>query len=445
MAEMSIGKRVSYAVGGLGKDMAFALSNIMFFYFTDTIQISPTFVGFLFMIVRVWDAINDPVMGLIVDNTKTRFGKFRPWILIGTLVNSVVSIMIFSNPNLSGLPLLIFISFAYIIWGMSYTMMDIPYWAMLPTFTFSQKERESISVLTRVFTSIGFFIVAAPFLKIVDLLGGGNDVHGFFYMTIIISIIFIITIIQMVVVVDAKHTLNNQSVTLKDMFLILRKNDQLQIVMLTVIVFNSVVYITSQMGIYFFKYDIGNENYYALFVTVAGLSLLTSISIYPLLSKIMERKDIFRLAIIVPVISYGGLFFSATVLKGNIIALILSGIILFLGLGLTQILQTVMLADTVEYGEWKLGKRCESINFSIQTFVVKFGTAVSSFIVGIGLDLVGYDGLLDVQSTTTIYGIRVIMFVLPVFGLFFAYWLFNSKYKLTKDFYHQVLVELGKI
>ena len=123
---LSFKERYSFGIGALGKDLCYAVvSYYLMIYFTDSIGLAPLFVGNLFLVARLWDAINDPMMGMIVDNTR---GKFRPWILIGTVVNAVVLAFLFKKPaGLEGGQLNVYYSVMYILWGMTYTMMDIPY------------------------------------------------------------------------------------------------------------------------------------------------------------------------------------------------------------------------------------------------------------------------------------------------------------------------------
>ncbi|HPB66489.1 MAG TPA: MFS transporter, partial [Spirochaetales bacterium] len=128
--KLSFGEKASYGVGALGKDMACGIVNtFLMFYFTDVIGLAPAFLGVLFMAARIWDAINDPMAGWLVDNTRGRLGKFRPWILAGTLSNAVVLVVLFSNPGLRGAGQYVFYSVVYILWGMTYTLEDIAYWS----------------------------------------------------------------------------------------------------------------------------------------------------------------------------------------------------------------------------------------------------------------------------------------------------------------------------
>jgi melibiose permease len=334
----------SFAIGGLGKDMMFAMSTLMLGFFTIYVGVPVGIVGTIIMIARIWDAINDPIMGTIVDNTKSKFGKFRPWILIGTILNAIILIFVFFKPDLApdSFWMIFYVSVFYILWGMSYTLMDIPFWSMIPTFSQSQKERESISVLTRIFTSIGYIIISAPWLIVVTLLGGGQTrteiLHGFFLLAIIVSIVFIIT--QLLVCKNAKEkytTTNEEPTTLRKMISMLKSNDQLLVVMVTVLIFNFVLYTTSSMATFFFIFDINRDLTYDikyllfLFLAIGGVFQVASLFVYPLLSKFLKRRQIFQLSIIVSIVGFFGLFITAFFLKNNIYILFPIGVLVFLG------------------------------------------------------------------------------------------------------------------
>ena len=125
--KQTMGRKLAFGVGGLGKDLCYAMiSTYLTIYLTDTVGLAPLFVGNLFLVARVWDAVNDPVMGFIVDNTRTKWGKFRPWIFIGTLINAVILVLLFRGPDLAGFAQYAYYSVMYILWGMTYTILDIP-------------------------------------------------------------------------------------------------------------------------------------------------------------------------------------------------------------------------------------------------------------------------------------------------------------------------------
>ena len=194
MNKLTFREKYSYGIGALGKDLAYAIvATYLMVYFTDVVGLNPAFVGTLFLVARLWDTVNDPAMGMIVDNTRSRFGKFRPWIFIGTILNAVVIVFLFRKPDLEGLPLYAYFSIMYILWGMTYTIMDIPYWSMIPSLTSSKEEREQVSVIPRIFASTAWLIVGTFGLSIISKLGNGDTIKGYSVFAIVVAIVFIIS------------------------------------------------------------------------------------------------------------------------------------------------------------------------------------------------------------------------------------------------------------
>ena len=189
---LSAKEKVSYGIGAVGKDMVYMLtaSYILYFY-EDILGVSAVFTGILLLAARVFDAANDPVMGILVARTKSRFGRFRPWLFSGTIVNALVLYAMFAVPEeLEGNPLLVYISAAYILWGVTYTMMDIPYWSMIPAFARDSREREGLSTLGRTCAGIGSALVTVITMQAVYLLGKGNERIGFKWFALIVAVFF---------------------------------------------------------------------------------------------------------------------------------------------------------------------------------------------------------------------------------------------------------------
>ena len=447
----------SFAVGGLGKDLMYAMSPLMFIFFTEYVMINAAVIGVMVMAARIWDAVNDPIMGTIVDNTRSRYGKFRPWIFIGSVSNAVVLVFVYFKPGLDpgSTAMIAYASFFYILWGMSYTLMDIPFWSLIPTLSQDQKEREGISVLARVFTGLGFFIVTGGWPVLVVLLGGGDgrpeQVRGFLLLAVIVSVVFVATQLLVCKNVQERHTAVDQpKITLKKMLNLLKENDQLLVVMVAVVIFNFAIYITSTMALYFFKYDLNRAGamdagqlqfLLTVFLAVGGIFQISSMLFYPLLAKRLRRRQIFNLTVFMTVAGFGGLLFTAFFLNNNLYVLFPIAVFAFIGFGFSTVLQTVLLSDTVEYGQWKVGHRSESITFSVQTFVVKLATGLASGVVGIGLTAVGFRAD-QIQEMSTVYGMRAIMFIIPVMALLAALYTFNRYHKLDENRYNQIVGDL---
>ena len=166
-------EKASYGLGAVGKDMMYMLSaSYVFYYFQDILGASALALGIISMVARVFDAFNDPIMGVIVAKTKTKWGKFRPWLLIGTITNAIVLVVMFSAPpTLDGGGLVAYAAVTYILWGVTYTMMDIPYWSMIPAFTKGGKEREGLTTLARSCAGVGSALVSIFTVMVVGALG----------------------------------------------------------------------------------------------------------------------------------------------------------------------------------------------------------------------------------------------------------------------------------
>ena len=441
--QLSLKQKIAFGIGAVGKDMVYALSaNYVLYYYQDILGLSSTFVGLILMIARVFDALNDPFMGVLVAKTKTRWGKFRPWLVSGTVLNAFILYALYAAPNMEGAGLMVFFAVVYILWGMTYTMMDIPYWSMIPAITSTPKDTENLSVIGRTCAGVGAAIMAVGTMKSVELLGGGNEREGFRYVAIIVAAVFIIAEIVCALFVREREDSSMETVKVKDMFKALFQNDQAMIVVLSIVLINTALYITSNLIIYFFKYDIGGAgwvNDYTLFSTVGGVfQILGMMVVYPVLRGVkLTNTSIFKICLIADIAAYLGLLLLCLAGNHTLFVLMIPGAIVFLCNGILSVLTTVFLSNSVDYGQLKTGHREESVIFSMQTFVVKAASGVAVFITGIGLDLIGLVGNSDQtgeiaqQSAGTLKGLEFLMTILPVVLLGVAILFFIRKFKLT--------------
>ncbi len=428
-------EKASYGIGAVSKDMVYSLvAGFLMYYYNTVLGISASFIGVLFMAARLFDAFNDPVMGVIIDKTKSPLGKFRPWLLVGTCTNAVVLYLMFSIPaHLAGNTLLIYASAAYLLWGITYTMMDIPYWSMIPALTEPGHGRENLSVIARSAAGFGFALPVGLTMVFVPLLGGGSERTGFSRFALIVSIVFIVGILITTINVKEKVPAAGKSPRVQDLFRALVRNDQALVVVVSIVVFNASLYLTNQLALYFFRFDIGNAALFGVFGTVGGAAQILAMLSIPLLRKKFSSKRILVGGIITTLCGYALLFVMGTLSITNMALLSVAAIIIFMGFGIATVLTTIFLANTVDYGEWKNKQRTESVIFSLQTFVVKLASAFSVLIAGVGLDLVGLDVDAVVQSDATLFGLRFLMVVVPMIGLALSIIFFVRFYKLGDD------------
>ena len=435
-------EKASYGLGAVGNDMVYKLSaSYILYYYQDILGVSAIAMGVILMAARVFDAFNDPIMGVIVAKTRTKWGKFRPWLLIGTILNAFVLYFMFAAPPaLDGAGLVAYAAITYILWGVTYTMMDIPFWSMIPAFTEGGKEREGLSTLGRSCAGVGSAIVTIITMKCVYALGAGDERSGFRWFALIIAILFVVFISITCLTIKEKSTVDVDSPSVGVMFKALVQNDQAMTVVIAIVLINGALYITSNLLIYFFKYDVGGAKWYdsyTLFNTVGGATqILSMMIIFPFMRKLMSTIRVFYLSVVMAISGYVLLFVLMFTGATSMAALLIPGILIFIAFGMLTVLTTVFLANTVDYGEVKNGRRDESVIFSMQTFVVKLASGVSAFIASICLTICNLsndtsDVVVEVSKEANVMGLRFAMSALPVIGLIAALILFAKKYILT--------------
>ncbi len=441
-------RKMAFGIGALGKDLCYAIiSYFLMIYFTDTVGLTPLFVGNLFLVARVWDAFNDPMMGFVVDNTRTKWGKFRPWILIGTVLNAVILVLLFRHPALEGTALYAYYSVMYILWGMTYTIMDIPYWSMLPSLSSTKEERDSMSVIPRIFASTAWLLMGAFALKLVDKLGNGDSAKGYASLAVLIAIVFIATILITVIFTKDRSCVETDSnkkaekTTIKNALHVIAENDQLKVFIGVVLAYNLLVQLAGGIAIYYFKYVAGAEGLYSVFTTVASFAEIIALFAFPVLSRGMSKKTVFAIASFSPAVGLVGLILSGFVAPTNVAIIVICGFLFKFGSGLTLGATTVMLADVIDYGEVKFGTRNESIVASFQTLLVKTASAVAGWLIGVGLTIVGYVANAE-QTAATIMGMRILMGVVPSVITVLAFVIYAKGYKLEGAYFDNIMKQL---
>jgi len=304
--KISLKTKFSYGVGMFGANFGCApIYVFLMFYFTDIAGLEAAFVGTMFLVARLIDAVTDPMMGMIVDNTRTRFGKFKPWIVIGTLLNALFILALFKSHVFSGTSLYVYSTIIYILWGVSYTIMDIPIWSMVPALSKSRPEREKLVVWARLSASTVWWLVGAYGLATINYMGGSEQSNGFFNAAVgacaifVAGAFFLFFNVKEKVEVEPKKA---EKITVKDMLHIVSSNDQLKALIGCILSFNIANMMIGGFGLYYFKYVIGLENMFSQYMMAAGLAEISGVFLLPFLANRLPRKHMWLIACMLPVL-----------------------------------------------------------------------------------------------------------------------------------------------
>lgn len=464
----------SYTIGATGRDMAYALvSMYLMTYIQYTMNLTVTqfmAISAIVVVCLIWDAINDPLMGIIIENCNFKFGKYKPWIFAGSILNALVIIGLFTiRPT--GWAFVAFFGIGYLLWGMTYTMNDIAYWGMLPSLTSDAKERNTLVTLMSIFICVGQFTVAG----VVPVIIAGNAVNTYRIVALVVGLCFIIFQMLTTFGVTERHhkTENYEKLSLKDMFKIFARNDQLIPAGISSLLFNIGSGLLIMFGMNFFYFEFGYSsggNLVFLFTVMYGLGTLLSQVAFPFLTQKLNRQKLLSIFTIITIVCYLLFLSIGYILPKNSIIINALGFAIFFCQGLFNLILLVMLNNTIEYDEWKFHERHDSIISTVRSFSAKLSGAVNQGIVNLVLIISGIyaisqeisklevaagagtlpqeeilsqaDSFITTATGSQLFILRLGITIIPILSLLAAWLILRKKYTIDEKKYEEICEEI---
>ncbi|EDV4559942.1 MFS transporter [Salmonella enterica subsp. enterica] len=430
-------QRLGYGIADLSCNLIWQLISLyLMFFYTDVMGLPAYYVGIMFLVTRLVDGVADVLMGLVIDNTSTRWGRCRPWLLIGAVPFGVLCILAFYVPELDVTGKLIYAFLTYLCLSFLYTLVNIPFCAMLPFITSDSRERTTLSSVRILLGSLGSTIVAIATLPLVAVLGKGNQTQGFFYTATIFGAIAIFFLLLSFRNVEEKISITQERMTLKRAWSGLKQNQPWFVFAINIFLMWGAFFFQTGALVYFFHYYVGNVELTAIIAGISTFVPLIGTLTVPLLAVRMKKRYVYLVASAINLIGMGIMIVSDI----QTIGLIIGAIVMSLGAGQRTAIYFSMQADPVDYGVWKTGINTAGILTSINGFLGKVAMAGAGAITGFLLTTGGYVANQS-QTATALLSIKACYLYIPAI-LIIASMAWIGRYYRLDDDYEKIRADL---
>ena len=457
-----IWQRIAYACGTFGHDVFYAMIGTYFMIFVTSNLFNsdnPTndaymigIVTTIILVLRIAELFVDPFIGNIIDKTKTRWGRFKPWVLGGAVIAAVTLAILFtdfggltvSNPTLY----LIIFAIVYFIMDIFYSAKDVAIWSMIPALSFDSHEREVTATVARIGSVFGGQMVTVIVMPVVlyfsvNQNGGAGDPTGWFAFACIGGGIATLgAIILGLGTHEQDNALreNKEETSAKDVLKVLTKNDQLLWMAIAYLVYGIGINIVNNFNLYYFIYVIGDATKFSILGVINTVIGLLAVAAFPILTTKFSRRKLF--------------FSSIAVMTAALVLYAMSGTnvtLALIGAGLFTLPQALIflvvlmtITDSVEYGQLKLGHRDEAVCLCVRPLVDKFAGAVSSGIIGLAAIWVGMTGGASASGLTAdnMMRLQIVMFAAPIILMIVGALIYRAKVTLTEQEHARIVEEL---
>lgn len=429
-AKLSVKEKVGYSLGDTASNLFFqTFVSFLPFFYTDVFGLPAAAMGTMFLVTRIWDAVNDPIMGMVADRTRSRWGKFRPYIITLGLPMAFGGFLTFTTPDFSAGGKIIYAYITYTILMMLYTAVNVPYSALMGVMSSNPDERTSASQYRFVAAFVGQLIVSYFTLELVGYFGKGDEQAGWQWTMSVFGILAAALLgITFFTTKERVHPPREQSVNTKqDLKDLLRNKPWILIAVATVFQLLFAVMRGSSTP-YYFKYYVLDQTFElfgvtkeltisrftSYFLTVGSLSTLVGALSAKFFSRILDKKNAYSGFLTISAVLSCGFYLLD---PQNVLSIFGLNVVVSFMMGVVSVLQWAIYTDTADYGEWKFGRRATGLVMAASLFALKLGLAFGGTFVGW---LLGYHGFVEntAQTDSTLFGIRMLMSFYPaIFGI----------------------------
>ena len=415
--KLSLKTRVGYGIGDIAICLYWSGVGLYLLYFyTDVVGISPSLAGLIYGIGMFWDAITDPFMGYVAERTRTRWGVYRPYLLFGNIPLALSFVLLFWVPPFEGTILFFFLLFANILHRTCFTLVSVPFSSLTPRITSDSQERTNLTGFRMMGAQTGTNLMALVAFPIIFWVGGEDESMGFVVLALVagLSALIIHTITFLTVKEPSNdHGIERVGGSLKEAARAIGKNMPFWLVFSATLIVGITTIFFGNNLIYYTKYALNLHEHQSTILFTSGIVAFLSIPFWWFISNKIGKKFTWLLSSTLTLLAFIIFYFYQINSLNELLFLVA---FIGFGSGAGGILFWSMLPDTIEYGEVLTGVRSESSLYGFMTFAQKGSIAFAIIILGIVLDIIGFQAN-EVQVESTLTNMKLIMTLIPSLGI----------------------------